>query len=85
MKFKSITVALAATMSTAGTSMAAQSWAKDYAQSVHTQAKNQYTSRTILAQRLSARSSALVKAKWSSLKECKQNVQSWHQKSIAKQ
>ncbi|HIC40490.1 MAG TPA: hypothetical protein EYO74_03705 [Piscirickettsiaceae bacterium] len=39
MKFKSIAVAVAATMSTAGTSMAAQSWAKDYAQSVHTQAK----------------------------------------------
>jgi len=39
MKFKSITMALAATMSTASTSIAAQSWAKDYAQSVHTQAK----------------------------------------------
>ena len=39
MKFKSITMALAATVSTAGTSMAAQSLAKDYVQSVHTQAK----------------------------------------------
>ena len=39
MKFKSITMALAATMSTAGTSIAAQSWAKDYTQSVHLQAK----------------------------------------------
>ena len=39
MKFKKITMTLAAAMSTATTSMAAQSWAKDYAQSVHTQAK----------------------------------------------
>ncbi|MCS5590883.1 MAG: hypothetical protein NZ824_13045 [Candidatus Thioglobus sp.] len=39
MKFKNITMTLAAAMSTATTSMAAQSWAKDYAQSVHTQAK----------------------------------------------
>jgi len=39
MSFKSITMALAATMSTTGTSLAAQSWAKDYVQSVHTQEK----------------------------------------------
>ena len=39
MKFKTITMALAATMSTAGTSIATQSWAKNYAQSVHSQAK----------------------------------------------
>lgn len=39
MKFKNITMALAATMSTAGASMAAQSWAKDYAQSIHMQTK----------------------------------------------
>jgi hypothetical protein len=39
MKVKNMVMAVTASISTAGTSMAAQALAKDYAQSVHTQAK----------------------------------------------
>ncbi len=39
MKLKSIAVALASSISTAGTSLAAQSWAEDYTHSLHPQLK----------------------------------------------